>query len=70
MTVYGAQKTVYGAQMTAYGAQKMPFAFRVTRAGIDTDTNNFHLIFALFRSRNGYANAPAYYVIRTVPVVV
>jgi len=56
--------------MTVYGAQKMPFASRVTRAIIDTHTHNFQLIFALFRSRNGYANASAYYVIRTVPLVV
>jgi len=56
-------------QMTVYGAQKMPFAFRVTRASVDTNTHNLHLILAPFRGRNGYANASAYYVIRTVPVV-
>jgi hypothetical protein len=43
---------------------RMRFAFRVTKA---TDTHSAYLI-PFFHCNNGYANAPQYYFIRSLPV--
>ena len=58
-------------QTTVYGAQKMPFAFRVTRASIDTHTHTqFSLGICSFSRQKRFANLSSYYVIHTVHVVV
>jgi hypothetical protein len=47
--------------------EKMRFAYRITKARIETHTHISYLW--LFHGNNGYANAPQCYVIRRLPIL-
>ena len=51
-----------------YGAENMRFACRITKARIQTYTQNMQYL-SFLCCNNGYANVPQCYVLRTLPVV-
>jgi hypothetical protein len=59
----------YGSSRQATGdniIQRMRFTCWITKA---TDTHSEYVILIAFHGSNGYANAPEYYVIRTLALL-